>query len=99
MEPQSAEWFVEELAGPHKEHVQIGLGDRMAEKLGWRALEVDYHVRSLEVVLILEEADEAKAYHWVVVERDHVDLEQRKVEEDLVEAYHSVESRVYCFAS
>lgn len=99
VEAQSVEWLVEELVEPHKAQVQTGVGDRMAENLRWTALAVDYHVLLLEAALILEEAEEAKAFHWVVVELDHVDLEQRKVEEDLVEAYHSVESRVYYFAS
>lgn len=99
VEDQSVELVAAEFAEVGKERVRVVEGHRRAESLDWRAQGLGCLMLSLEVGLNLAAAVEAMAFHWVVVERGHVDLEQRKEAADLVEAYHSVENKVYCFAS
>lgn len=95
VEVQSVEPLAVDFAEVDKADVRIALGDT----LHWMALESGDHVLSPVVALSPAAVDEATASRWVVVERDHVDLERRKAEADLVEASHLVGNKVYCFAS
>jgi hypothetical protein len=95
VEVQSVGLLAVDFAEVDTADVRTGWGDT----LDWKVREPDGHARTLVVAPNLEAVDEAMAFHLVEGEQDHVDLGQRKAGEDLVEAYHLVENKVYCFAS